>query len=132
MSNELLQSMEAVSRSKGIDLDKVITAVEDAYVAAAKKHLHSEENIVCRFDKEKQLMALFSQKHVVESVDDAYTEISLEDAREIDPLSPVDVHWEVADGETAGRPGDGVSERSSPLSSAPPSNTTSTASGAQS
>ena len=80
MSNEIFQAIEAVGREKGIDVDIIIQAVEDAYAAAAKKHFHTNEDLGARFDRENGLVEVFARKRVTEDVADPDLEISLQDA----------------------------------------------------
>ena len=51
MSNEIFQAIEQVGREKGIEVDIIIQAVEDAYAAAAKKHFRTKEDLGARFDR---------------------------------------------------------------------------------
>ena len=66
MSNEIFQAIEAVGREKGIDVEIIIQAVEDAYAAAAKKHFHSNEDLGARFDRDSGVVDVFARKRVTE------------------------------------------------------------------
>ena len=52
MSSDIFEAVEALSRSKGIDVDRVIEALEEAIAAAAKRSFRSKEDIVARFDRQ--------------------------------------------------------------------------------
>jgi N utilization substance protein A len=81
MASEILQAIEMLSRDKGIEVEIIISAVEDAIVAAAKKFYKSDEEISSRFNKETGTLEVFAVRKVVEKVEDPLQEISLEDAK---------------------------------------------------
>jgi len=84
MSNELVQAIEALGREKGIDKEIVISALEDAMAAAAKRVLHSQEAFVGHFNRESGEMAIARLKVVVEgAVENPNTEIALKDAKRL-------------------------------------------------
>jgi N utilization substance protein A len=80
MSNEIFQAIEQVGREKGIDVEIIIQAVEDAYAAAAKKHFRSNEDLAARFDRSSGVVDVFARKRVMEEVTDPDLEISADDA----------------------------------------------------
>jgi N utilization substance protein A len=80
MSNEIFQAIEAVGREKGIDVEIIIQAVEDAYAAAAKKHFHTNEDLGARFDRDTGLVEVFARKRILDEVNDPDLEITAEDA----------------------------------------------------
>ena len=79
----LYQSIEILSKEKGIDPQIIRDAVKDAMLVAARKHFHTEEDMVAEFDNSGAIQ-IFGVKHVVEAVTDPLREISLEDAQKID------------------------------------------------
>ncbi len=83
MQNSLLQTIEALAKEKGIEAETVITAIEDAVLTAARKYYKTTEDLKTRFNPETGQVDLFAIKHIVSEVDDAATQISLKDAREI-------------------------------------------------
>lgn len=90
MSNIILQTIEQISKEKNIDPKIIITALEDAMVAASRKFYRTNEDISARFDQETGMLEIFAVKRVVENVEDPSLEISLEEAREIDPSLGID------------------------------------------
>lgn len=80
MASDILLQIEAVSRSKGIDVEKVIRAVEDAVTAAAKKHYHTHENLLSRFNRESGQLELYAVRTVVEEVTNPDVEMDLSEA----------------------------------------------------
>src|SRR6201982_2521232 len=92
MASELYNIIEGVSREKGIDPQIVVSAVEDAIVMATRKHYKSQENFRAKLDKESGKISAFAVKTVVETpeqVEDPNLQITVEDARRIDPALEV-------------------------------------------
>jgi N utilization substance protein A len=88
MASELYNTIDALSREKGIDPQIVVSAVEDAIVMATRKYYKSQENLRAELDKETGKIRAFAVKTVVESpeqVEDPNLQITLEDARKADP-----------------------------------------------
>ena len=52
MASEIYNVIDALSREKGIDPQIVVSAVEDAIVAATRKKEKSQENLKGELDKE--------------------------------------------------------------------------------
>ena len=81
----IYQSIEILSKEKGIDPQIVVDAVKDAMLVAAKKHYHTEENLVAEFDQQSGAIHVFAVKQVVETVEDAINQLTLDEARRINP-----------------------------------------------
>ena len=88
----LFEACEELERERGIAKDVIIASLEDAMVAAYKRHLRIKEaaNIESILDEQSGEIGVFRTKIVVDSVEDPDTEISLEDAKEIDDEVEVD------------------------------------------
>ncbi len=87
MASLLYQTIEGLSREKGIDPQIVVSAVEDAIVVATRKSLKSEENLRAELDKESGAIHVYAVKAVVETpelVEDANLQIPLDEARKTD------------------------------------------------
>jgi len=88
MASELYNTIDALSREKGIDPQIVVSAVEDAIVMATRKYYKSQENLRAKLDKETGKINAFAVKTVVETpdqVEDPNLQVTLEDARKVDP-----------------------------------------------
>ncbi|HYL76192.1 MAG TPA: transcription termination factor NusA [Bryobacteraceae bacterium] len=85
----IYQSIEILSKEKGIDPQIVIDAVKDAMLVAARKHFHTTEDLVAHFNDQGAL-EIFGVKKVVEAVQDPDKEISLEDAQRMDPAAQLE------------------------------------------
>jgi N utilization substance protein A len=86
----IYQSIEILSKEKGIDPQIVIDAVKDAMLVAARKHFRTTEDLIAEFDDRTGALEIYGIKKVVEAVQDPVKEISLLDARKIDPAAQVD------------------------------------------
>ncbi len=80
----IYQSIEILSKEKGIDPQIVIDAVKDAMLVAARKHYHTEEDLQAEFDERTGGIQIFAVKKVVETVEDPNNQLTLEQARKID------------------------------------------------
>jgi len=82
-SNLLFQSIDQISREKGIDPQIVIDAIEDAIVVASRKYFKTEEELRSRINPESGEIEVFSVRKVVDEVEDELFEISLEEAQSL-------------------------------------------------
>src|SRR5215468_514160 len=92
MASEIYNVIDALSREKGIDPQIVVSAVEDAIVAATRKKDKSQENLRAELDKETGLIRVYAVKSILASEDDIadpQLEISLEEAKKIDENAEV-------------------------------------------
>ena len=95
MSNLLSQSIEQISREKGINPEIIQEALEDAMVAAARKYFKTEEDLQARYDPETGTIDVFAVKKIVEKVDDDVVEMSLEEALGVDETFELDDFVEI-------------------------------------
>jgi N utilization substance protein A len=85
----IYQSIEILSKEKGIDPQIVIDAVKDAMLVAARKHFRTTEDLVAAFN-DAGALEIYGVKRVVETVQDPIKEISLEEAMQIDPAAQLE------------------------------------------
>ena len=85
----IYQSIETLSKEKGIDIQIVLDAVKDAMLIAARKHFRTEEDYVAELDEKAGAIRLFAVKKVVEQVTDPHKEITLDQAANINPEATV-------------------------------------------
>ena len=95
MANILTQSIEQISREKGVDPKIIYEALEDAMVAAAIKFFRTEENLQARYDSETGTIDVFAVKQIVNTVSDETNEMSLQEALEIDNTFEVGDYIEI-------------------------------------
>jgi len=92
MASELYNVIDALSREKGINPDIVVGAVEDAIVVATRKYYKTQENLRAELDKETGKIRAYAVRTIVENsdlVEDPNAQISLEDAKRVDPAAEV-------------------------------------------
>ncbi len=89
-SSLLFQTIDQLSREKGIDPEIVVAAVEDAILVATRKYYKSSEDLESRFNKEAGHVEVFAVKKVVDQVADPDHEISLAEARKLNPDAAVE------------------------------------------
>ena len=89
---EIIKALQSFEESKGLSVEVVCNALEEALVNAYQKSVSDE-----MFGSDERALArasvnpvtgeikLFNQKRVVEEVEDDFFEISLEDAHETNP-----------------------------------------------
>ena len=101
--------VEQVSKDKGIEPDILQRALEEAILVAAKRTFGAERNLQALYNLEKGAVDLTQTIIVVENVEDAFNEISVEDCtdREID----VEIGDERIDAAARHDPGAGDDER---------------------
>src|SRR5437879_3333441 len=88
MASELYNTIDALSKEKGIDPQIVVSAVEDAIVVATRKYYKTQENLRAELDKETGKINAFAVKSIVESpeqVEDPQLQVTVDDARKVDP-----------------------------------------------
>ncbi|WP_459480692.1 transcription termination factor NusA [Clostridium saccharoperbutylacetonicum] len=94
MNQEFVGALKELVKEKGICEDLLFTTIQDAMVAAYKKNYANAntnaQNVKVNIDRETGEIHVYAQKTVVDEVYDDVTEISLEEAKEINPNSEVD------------------------------------------
>ncbi len=92
MASEIYNVIDALSREKGIDPQIVVSAVEDAIVAATRKKDKSQENLRGELDKESGMIRVYAVKSILPSeddIEDPQIQITLDEAKAIDPNAEV-------------------------------------------
>ncbi|GAB6180692.1 transcription termination factor NusA [Desulfotomaculum defluvii] len=85
MNSEFLEALRDLEKEKGIAVDVLLEAIEAALLSAYKRNFGSLQNARVHIDRETGDYKVYSQRTIVEEVEDDRVEISLEDARNIDP-----------------------------------------------
>src|SRR5687767_12471390 len=80
--NPLLQQIDAIAKEKGVEPEIIISAVQDALEAAARKRYKSEA-LRARFNTDSGQLELYAVKRIVDEVTDASTQISLSEAQQL-------------------------------------------------
>ena len=80
MSSKMADAIKQLIQERGISIDLVMRTIEDSLLAAYKKKYGVVDNAVVRFDEEISEVSIFSQKKIVEEVEDPVQEILLSEA----------------------------------------------------
>ena len=83
--SDFMNAIDDLVKEKGITRELLMEAIESALVAAYKKNYGTSQNVRVVFDEDMEGIEVLMRKDVVEEVEDEFTEISLEEALEIDP-----------------------------------------------
>ena len=95
MGFDALEAITLIAREKNIDMDLVIETIEASLLAAARKKYGYIDNLSFKFERKEGELTMISLRTVVEKVTDPVTEISLEEARELDPEAALDDQMEI-------------------------------------
>ncbi len=85
MNREFIKAVEELEKEKEISKDLLIDAIESALVSAYKKNYGTSQNVRVNINKETGDIDVFMRKDIVEEVKDDQLEVSIEEAREVDP-----------------------------------------------
>ncbi|MBQ7880801.1 MAG: transcription termination/antitermination protein NusA [Clostridia bacterium] len=83
VNKELFEALKAFEEERGIPQENFISMLETGLTAAFKKVLGEAKSAMVKLIPEKHTIKFYSYKTVVETVEDADKEISLEDAKAI-------------------------------------------------
>ncbi|GBF32672.1 transcription termination protein NusA [Desulfocucumis palustris] len=85
MNTEFLEALKDLEKEKGITVEVLLEAIEAALLSAYKRNFGSLQNASVHIDRETGDFKVYSQRVVVDNVDDSRLEISLEEARSVNP-----------------------------------------------
>ncbi|MDN5346687.1 MAG: transcription termination/antitermination protein NusA [Clostridia bacterium] len=85
MNTEFIHALRDLEREKGISSEILIEAIEAALISAYKKNFGSLQNVRIDIHRDTGKIKVLARRTVVEKVTDPRSEISLEEARRIDP-----------------------------------------------
>ena len=85
MNKEFIQAIEDLEKERHISKDILIEAIESALVSAYKKNYGTSQNVRVDINQETGDINVYMRMDVVEEIEDELTQLSLEEAREIDP-----------------------------------------------
>jgi transcription termination/antitermination protein NusA len=89
MVSDLKRVIDQVSREKGLDREVLVKTLEEAVKAAARKKLGPTYDLEVNFNDEAGEIEVFEFKEVVEKVANEHLEVSIEEAKSIDPESEI-------------------------------------------
>src|SRR3984957_3423457 len=85
MNKDLVAIFEYLEREKGIKRDVIISAIEESLRAAARKSIKGHINVSVQINSKTGEIEVLAQKEVVDKVTIPEEEISLEDAKVLNP-----------------------------------------------
>ncbi len=85
MNEDFITLLEEFEKEKGISRDVLIEALEQALVSAYKRNYGNHKNVRVEIDRQNGSMRVFVKKEVVDEVVIPDSEISLENAKKINP-----------------------------------------------
>ena len=88
-NKELILALEELEKEKGIKKEYLLESIETALVTAYKRNFDSKENVRVTMDKQTGEVHLYSVKEVSEVVEDGNLQISLENAKKINPKAEI-------------------------------------------
>lgn len=85
MNEEFLAALAEIERDKGITKDILFEAIEAALVSAYKRNFNTAANVRVHINRDTGNIKVYTRLQVVEEVKQPQLEISLEEARRLDP-----------------------------------------------
>ena len=89
MKNEFITAITALAAEKNLPRDVVFEAVEVALASAYKKDNLAQSNVLVKINPEDGTMQVFTTKSVVEEIEDDKIEMTLDEARAIEPTASI-------------------------------------------
>jgi len=85
MNAEFMEALYDLEKEKGISTEILLEAIEQALISAYKKNFGTAQNVRVHIDRSTGENKVFARKEVTEEVTDDRTEISVAEARKINP-----------------------------------------------
>jgi N utilization substance protein A len=93
--SEFMAAVNQICAERGIDPEEVFIALESAVLAAYRKDYGGGESLRAEIDRETGEVHIIADKEVVEEITDEETQISLEEAQDLEPDLEVGDHLEI-------------------------------------
>lgn len=90
MNTELLEALDILEKEKSISKNTLLEAIEQSLIQACKNHFGKADNVKVNINPDTCDFGVFAEKLVVEEVQDPVTEISLVEAKMINPQYDLD------------------------------------------
>ena len=85
MNKELLEAMEVLEKEKNISKATLLEAIENSLLTACKNHFGKADNVRVTINPDTCDFAVYMEKEVVETPEDDQLQISLVDAKMMNP-----------------------------------------------
>ena len=83
MNQEFITALAELAEDKNISKESLLETIEFALITAYKKNYGHAQNVVVNIDKETGEIKVYQQKTIVEEVEDANLEVTLDEAKEV-------------------------------------------------
>ncbi len=90
MNVEFVEALEQIQKDKNIPKDVLIEAIEAALISSYRRNFGSRQNVRVEVNRDTGTVNVYSQKKVVEDVEDELLEISIDEAKDIDKKYELD------------------------------------------
>ena len=85
MNAEFIEALNSLEKDRGIPKDVLLNTIEDAVLAAYKKNYGPYHKVRVLIDPDRGTLMVLIRREIVETVEDPNTQMSLDEAHEIDP-----------------------------------------------
>jgi len=85
MSSDLIHALEQLEKEKGINKDVIIEAIEAALISAYKRNFGTSQNVRVSVDRQTGEFKVYALKRVTSNPQNEFMDISIENAKKIDP-----------------------------------------------
>ncbi len=97
MNMEFIEAIHELEKEKGISAEILFEAIEAALISAYKKNFSSLQNVRIHINRLTGEIKVYARKNVTDTIEDARVQITLDEAKQIDPNYDLDdvVEFEV-------------------------------------
>ena len=88
--SEIIDALDQLEKEKGISKEILMEAIEKSVYSACEKDFGKNTEYEVRMDRETGKIQVFANKSVVDVIYDSHREMTLEEARHIDPNAEID------------------------------------------
>ena len=85
MNKELMEALEILEKEKNISKETLLEAIENSLLTACKNHFGKADNVRVNINPDTCDFAVYAEKEVVETPEDPALQISLTDAKMMNP-----------------------------------------------
>ena len=85
MNKELLEALNILEKENNISKDALLEAIENSLLTACKNHFGKADNVKVSINPDTCDFAVYAEKEVVEEVEDKLLQISLAEAKMMNP-----------------------------------------------
>lgn len=82
---DIVGALSTIAKEKSVGMDLVVDSLKDALAGGARRYLGIPVNVEVEIDREKGTIEVYARRTVVPEVEDPEKEISLEEAKQVDP-----------------------------------------------